>query len=448
MGRRQRFVASLIETYLGEGFAARRRGLNRLVRGRGAELELFHQVDDPSSYLLVQLLGGLVRGAGVSLAVYIVPAPAPEVDPKPALRRRHALVDARELARRYELRFPAEPSEPSTESVLLANAIMMRERDALAQLDVAVRVGAALFAGDRAGLEAIAAVDGRVEASSVARGLRHGRDVLRAKGHYAGGMLRFEGEWFWGVDRVHYLEARLREQGRAARHLLVEREQPAPAVVQVHGSRPPLEMYFSFRSPYAYLALERAQALSEQYAVELIIKPVLPMVMRGLAVPREKRLYIARDAAREARRLGIPFGRICDPLGVGVERCLAVFELAEREGLAFAFTHSAARGIWSEALDMANDDDLSIVVRRAGLEWSKAQRALSRLGWRTRAEQHRLELAGLGLWGVPSFRLGDYTCWGQDRLDSVEDRLAWLWWSEPESRPQPPRVAGLAASST
>jgi 2-hydroxychromene-2-carboxylate isomerase len=301
----------------------------------------------------------------------------------------------------------------------------MRERDALAQLDVAVRVGAALFAGDRAGLEAIAAVDGRVEASSVARGLRHGRDVLRAKGHYAGGMLRFEGEWFWGVDRVHYLEARLREQGRAARHLLVEREQPAPAVVQVHGSRPPLEMYFSFRSPYAYLALERAQALSEQYAVELIIKPVLPMVMRGLAVPREKRLYIARDAAREARRLGIPFGR-----------------------LAFAFTHSAARGIWSEALDMANDDDLSIVVRRAGLEWSKAQRALSRLGWRTRAEQHRLELAGLGLWGVPSFRLGDYTCWGQDRLDSVEDRLAWLWWSEPESRPQPPRVAGLAASST
>jgi 2-hydroxychromene-2-carboxylate isomerase len=219
-------------------------------------------------------------------------------------------------------------------------------------------------------------------------------------------------------------------------------------VVRVDASGPALELFFSFRSPYSYLALDRARALADTYGVPLVIKPVLPMVMRGLAVPRTKRMYIVRDAAREARRLGIPFGRICDPLGVGVERCLAVFEDAEREGLAFELVHSAARGIWSEALDMANDDDLSIVVRRAGLDWSKTQRSLSRLAWRTRAENNRRALLDLGLWGVPSFRLGDYACWGQDRMESIEDRLAWLWWSQPDEQSAAVKPQALSASSS
>jgi hypothetical protein len=29
----------------------------------------------------------------------------------------------------------------------------------------------------------------------------------------------------------------------------------------------------------------------------------------------------------------------------------------------------------------------------------------------------------IGLWGVPSFRVGDLALWGQDRLDILADRL-------------------------
>jgi 2-hydroxychromene-2-carboxylate isomerase len=147
------------------------------------------------------------------------------------------------------------------------------------------------------------------------------------------------------------------------------------------------------------------------------------MVVRGYAVPLAKRLYLVRDAAREARQLGIPFGRICDPLGVGVERCLAVFHHAEQEGQGLAFVSSAGRGIWSEALDMAADEDLALVVRRAGLSWSKARESLSDDSWRDRVEGNRHELRALGLWGVPSFRVGDWACWGQDRLDRVAERV-------------------------
>jgi 2-hydroxychromene-2-carboxylate isomerase len=40
------------------------------------------------------------------------------------------------------------------------------------------------------------------------------------------------------------------------------------------------------------------------------------------------------------------------------------------------------------------------------------------------AEANRLEMLGLGLWGVPSFRVGNLPGhWGQDRLWAVEADL-------------------------
>ena len=56
------------------------------------------------------------------------------------------------------------------------------------------------------------------------------------------------------------------------------------------------------------------------------------MVMRSLPVPPSKRRYITLDAAREARRLGIPFGRIADPVGRPVERGYSLLPWARTQG--------------------------------------------------------------------------------------------------------------------
>ena len=44
------------------------------------------------------------------------------------------------------------------------------------------------------------------------------------------------------------------------------------------------------------------------HRIPLVLRPIAPMVARGLPVPQVKRLYIVRDAKRCADRLGIPFG--------------------------------------------------------------------------------------------------------------------------------------------
>ena len=61
-----------------------------------------------------------------------------------------------------------------------------------------------------------------------------------------------------------------------------------------------LELFWSIRSPYSYVGIVRGRQLAEHYQVALLIKPVLPMVMRGMQVPSTKSNYIARDFKREA----------------------------------------------------------------------------------------------------------------------------------------------------
>jgi 2-hydroxychromene-2-carboxylate isomerase len=182
-------------------------------------------------------------------------------------------------------------------------------------------------------------------------------------------------------------------------------------------------MWLSFRSPYSYLALEQIEAILAPYNIPLVLKPVLPMVTRGLAVPNVKRMYIVRDAKREADRLGIPFGELCDPLGKGVEHCIAIAHWAQSKGALIPFVKSAMRGIWSEGKDVSEYVDLRAVVERAGLSWDEAKAQLDDPTGLKAANESVAEMAVISLWGVPSIRVGNFIAWGQDRLPLLADRL-------------------------
>jgi len=356
--------------------------------------------------------------------------PCPATTSEPELLADYARRDCAELARWFDVDFPSDPMRPSED-------VVRRAAGALAVGNDPAEVLAAVWRGGH--LPAPPAdLDARLAAGA--------RRLVRG-GHYMSGMLRVGRHWFWGVDRLDDAERALggapslwRERprdslevergfaplelppsfGKAANRASRERlrdhssgEQPDPEPA------PALDFWFSFRSPYSYIALERTLALP----VEVRVRPVLPMVMRGHAVPLAKRLYIVKDTAREAARLGIPFGRICDPVGAGVERCLAVLRRAEADGRGPDFLLSAARGIWAEAIDVATDDGLATVAERAGLDAAAVREALADEAWRADVEANREALYAAGMWGVPSYRLGDYTVWGQDRIELLRRRL-------------------------
>jgi 2-hydroxychromene-2-carboxylate isomerase len=223
---------------------------------------------------------------------------------------------------------------------------------------------------------------------------------------------------------LHYLADRLDEMGlaragekgarlasiRQAMQLSLPVTPPAAA-----RDLPPLELFHSFRSPYSYLSLKRVFAITDAFGLQLKLRPVLPMVMRGMQVPRAKLLYIARDTAREAERLEIPYGKIADPVGKGAERCLAVFRYAESEHKARDFLANAGLAIWSEAVDVSTDKGMRKVTGRTGLFWPDVVAAMESDDWRPETEANRESMMASGSWGVPTIRLGDEVFWGQDR---------------------------------
>ena len=208
-------------------------------------------------------------------------------------------------------------------------------------------------------------------------------------------------------------------------------ERPVPAHDLEAADLPDLHFFASFRSPYTWISTKRVIRLAEAFGVDLRIRFVLPMVMRGLPVKKSKRVYILLDAAREARRNGVPFGPIADPVGKPVERGYSLLPWAIGQGKGIEYFRSFMTLVFSQAVDAGSDRGLRRIVEEAGLDWSEGRGYLDDPAWREEAERNREELFDLGLWGVPSFRVGSVATWGQDRLWVLEDEYRRLLAAEP-----------------
>jgi 2-hydroxychromene-2-carboxylate isomerase len=386
-------------------------------------VHVFLQIDDPYSYLLSQYLAHFAEQYKVELRVYLTQAIRSDYMPEPALLAEYAYRDCELLARELGIPFLDKGSTPAVEHRRALLDFLAEEQG---QLDFVETMQQALSHYWRGDAEGAARLMGRIDAEPSETNVLVAKNqlLLRKMGHYSSAMMFYAGEWYWGIDRLGYLCERLDGlRARREKDQVPERAALAhamqlslPAAVPASAKElPALEMYHSFRSPYSYLALSRAIQIADAFGVQLVIRPVLPMVMRGLKVPTPKLLYIAKDANREAERLNIPFGDISDPVGKGAERCIAAFCYAREQGKERDFVLSAGRAIWSEGQDVATDEGMRHVTERAGLFWPDVLDALKNDDWRQMAEENREALTELGLWGVPSFHIDDVTMWGQDR---------------------------------
>ncbi|MFM8844762.1 MAG: DsbA family protein [Gammaproteobacteria bacterium] len=360
------------------------RGWRRIWRHAARRLptvHYFHQADDPYSQLAASQLDEFCARYPLRLETHAVPPPDRAAAPQAEALRRWSQRDAARWAQHFGLAPPEPPCHP--DELALAHRASPR----------ALEAGAAL---------------------------------RRRLGHYLGGMFYCEGEWYWGLDRLHYLESRLStEMQREAAPtplFLPPALQFAPTTPTAEA--PTLDFFCSLRSPYTWLATPRVRALAKHYGATLRLRFVLPMVMRGLPVPLAKRLYILKDTKREALRLGLPFGDVADPVGLPTERGLALLHHAVQQGCGEEFLESFLRGVFAEGIDAGSRRGLERIAIRAGLNRANLHDALADHSWRALADAHREDLLAAGLWGVPSFRVnGLPALWGQDRLWMIEQDL-------------------------
>ncbi len=394
--------------------------------GKRHLVHYFHQVDDPYCALTAGVLSQMLARYDLDIAAHVVGAPADAAAPEREKLIAYSRRDAQRLAQHFGLGFRDPGAQPSPAAVRQANAQLVHAVATGRFMEQVVEVTQGLWQGASQVASHWAAYDASVpEDVSVKAHLNAAQQLRQALGHYLGATFFYAGEWYWGIDRLYHLERRLQALG--AQRPMVQGCLFAPPGDLQHDvtldAPEPIEFFFSLRSPYSAIVAPRVFELGRHTGAAVHLRFVLPMVMRGLPVPGIKRRYIASDTAREARARSIAFGCINDPVGRPTERGLALIPFAQSRGQGQAYVLSFMRGVWAQGLDAGSDKGLRTIVERADLPWQQARDALQDQRWRMTAEANRQEMFGLGLWGVPSFRVGDTAVWGQDRLWVVQETL-------------------------
>lgn len=203
-----------------------------------------------------------------------------------------------------------------------------------------------------------------------------------------------------------------------------------------------IDLYFSFRSPYSYLAAQFTGAIEDDFDVRVHLRPVLPLAIREpeffSSGNRDRVKYILMDWTRRAEMLGLPHGW---PDPDPVVQDLATFTVAEeqprihrlsrlgveaeRRGRGIAFAAAVSRLIFGGNAGWDQGEHLADAVASVGLELNALEAALGDGVSHAEeiAENQRAQLAA-GHSGVPLFVYQGEPFFGQDRIDSLRWRLS------------------------
>ncbi|MDH4003152.1 MAG: DsbA family protein, partial [Xanthomonadales bacterium] len=389
----------------------------RKAQGLPHVVEYFHQVDDPYSHLMAQVVAQFAESYDIEVVPHLIRATGGRSQPEEEKLAVWARRDCGLIAPHYGLSFPDNAGVvPEPELQQAANRAL-------------TKLGAKDFLNQVEGISTSLWSDGSIDAGQVTveeaeAALKAGSARLAELDHYSGAMLYYAGEWYWGVDRLFHLEERLRELG-----VCKEPGQPyiAPRpeldVRGVDASGLQLHFFPSLNSPYTAIIYDNTIELSRACKINLHHKPVLPMVMRGVPATPDKVAYIFFDVKRESEFLGVPFGNTVITIGEPTRQSYSLMPWAKSLGKDVELLSTLLRYAFAEGIALHRKKNIKRAVEEVGLDWTEALKHLGGEDWKPFIEKHQDEMVeGMGLWGVPSYRLcgpdgePDLEVWGQDRL--------------------------------
>jgi 2-hydroxychromene-2-carboxylate isomerase len=192
-----------------------------------------------------------------------------------------------------------------------------------------------------------------------------------------------------------------------------------------------VEYYFDFGSPAAYLASTQLNALESATGATVVWRPMLlggVFVATGNHSPASvpaKGKYIFRDFARFAKRYGVPLKvNPFFPINTITLMRIAV-GLQMREDPRFLdYCTAMFRAIWVDAQNMNDPTTVATVLQASGLDAAAMLALASEQSVKDKLKADTEAAVARGIFGAPTFFVGDQMFWGQDRLDFVREALA------------------------
>lgn len=212
-------------------------------------------------------------------------------------------------------------------------------------------------------------------------------------------------------------------------------------------SAPAPIFYFDVASPNAYLAHRVLPHVERRTGVRFLYAPVLlgglfrlsgnraPMV--AFADVPLKLAYERREVERFVARHGLDAFRMNPHFPMNTLGVMRAAAAADLQGVLPPFVEAVLRAAWEDGRKIDDEAELHAVLRAAGLPADELVASA-----RTPAVKERLTAAttaahARGVFGVPSFLVGDELFFGKDKLGDVERLL--LDGGSAAARPTDPR---------
>ena len=202
-----------------------------------------------------------------------------------------------------------------------------------------------------------------------------------------------------------------------------------------------VDLFWSFRSPYSYLAVPGAIRLEKDFKVKLRFRPVLPLAVREPS-------FFSPDNLKRAKYIRVDFPRRAEMLGFAhawpspdpIVQDMQTYKIAEaqpyiyrltylgveaeRRGQGLAFAREVSSLIFGGTRGWNEGSHLADAARRAALDLASMDAAIAGpASHRAAVEENQDALAKSGHWGVPTFVLEGEPFFGEDRIDTLRWRL-------------------------
>lgn len=189
-----------------------------------------------------------------------------------------------------------------------------------------------------------------------------------------------------------------------------------------------LDFFFFYGSTYTYLTVMRIETAAAEAGVEVRWRPfnVREIMLEQNNIPfRDKPVkmsYMWRDLKRRATRYGIPFNAIptypVDPESLANR----VGVLAAIEGWCPEYTKATYRAWFLEDKPPGDPEHLHSILSSLGKDPETEISRASSQEIRDTYDAETDTARKMGIFGSPTFAVGDEIFWGDDRL---EDALEW-----------------------
>ena len=198
----------------------------------------------------------------------------------------------------------------------------------------------------------------------------------------------------------------------------------------------PVDFYFDFISPYAYVGSTQIDAIAARYGRKVNWRPVLIgitvlkiMGLKPLPETPMKGDYLRHDGPRMAKAFGVPFRQHGFKGANSLAACRSFLWLkAQDEALAVRFAHRIFKKLWADGIDITPPESVAEEAAALGVDTKAMLAAIATDAGKKALNEAVDHAIKVGAFGVPYVVVDGEPIWGCDRLWMLEHWLAHGTW--------------------